>query len=187
MSIEPKSDSRQQAGARPDAVSAEAANQIVEPGLRLELDGFPLETKAQLVTAMFSMTGPLPPPALAREYEDICPGFVDRSLRIAEKAQDAAIEAAQDERRKNQIYRLIGMICAAILSFSLIMAGTYIAVNANVYIGALTALVSFIGSVVVAFINGRPLRDQSPMESDKKISDQRAAGNKQPPSRKKRR
>ncbi len=187
MSNEPISDGLQQAGVRPDAVSAEAANQIVEPNQRLERGEFPLETKAQLVTTMVSMTGPLPPPAIAREYEEICPGFVDRSLRMAEKAQDAAIEAAQDERRKNQLYRLIGMICAAILSFSLIMAGAYIAVYENVYVGAFTALASFIGSVVVAFINGRPLRDQSPMESDKKIFDQRAAHNKHPPSRKKRR
>jgi len=186
MSLEPKGGSRPQTGAPPDPALSDL------PTLT-EFDALPLEIKAQVireVTTTVSMTGPLPPPDIAREYEEICPGFVDRSLQMAEKAQEAAIEAAQDERRKNQFYRLFGMVCAATLSLSLIVAGCVIAIYVNVYVGAFTALASFIGSVVVAFINGRPLRDSSSPEGlagAERREEHVKRSNQKSPARKKRR
>jgi len=178
-----------------DGASAEEniRNQL-ERSLGQDLEALPLERKAQLVrevTTMVSMSGPLPPPAIAREYEEICPGFVDRSLRMAEKAQDASIEAVRDERDQNQFYRLFGMACAAILSGLLVIGGLLIAYFVNPWAGVVTALVSFIGSVVVAFIDGRPLRDHVPQggstKDGKVTADSSAARKPRPAPKKKRR
>ena len=168
------SDSSEAPGKSGPADEASAEENIrnqLERSLGQDLEALPIERKAQLVrevTTMVSMSGPLPPPAIAREYEEICPGFVDRSLRMAEKAQDASIAAAQDERDKNQFYRIFGMACAALLSGLLVIGGLFIAYFVNPWAGVVTALVSFIGSVVVAFIDGRPLRDHFPQGDGKK-------------------
>ena len=113
----------------------------------------------QEVTMMVGMSGPLPPPAIARQYEELCPGFIDRSLKIAETAQQAEIDAASDERQKNQNYRMFGMGCAVLITLTLIAAGVYIAVNLNVYAGIATSLITFVAGAIATFINGRPLAD----------------------------
>ena len=191
------SDSSKALGTSEASEGASAEENIrnqLERSLGQDLEALPLERKAQLVrevTTMVSMSGPLPPPAIAREYEEICPGFVDRSFRMAEKAQDASIEAVRDERDKNQFYRLFGMACAAILSGLLVIGGLLIAYFVNPWAGVVTALVSFIGSVVVAFIDGRPLRDHFPQggstKDGKVAADSSAARKPRPAPKKKRR
>lgn len=181
-------------GSSDRAPAEENIRNQLESRLGSDLEALPLERKAQLVrevTTMVAMSGPLPPPAIAREYEEICPGFVDRSLRMAEKAQDASIEAGQDERDKNQFYRLFGMACAAILSGLLVIGGLLIAYFVNPWAGVVTALVSFIGSVVVAFIDGRPLRDHfpqgDPTKDEKITADPGTPRKPRAPSKKRRR
>jgi len=120
------------------------------------------QTVIEEVTTMVAMSGPLPPPDIARQYEEICPGFVDRSLKMAEMAQQAEIDADFDERQKNQNYRFFGMTCAVVITLSLIGAGVYIAVTVNVYAGIVTALTTFVASAIVTFIKGRPLSDGAP-------------------------
>ena len=191
MSTKAESNGVPQTSYQPDVVSAEKAiRENIDAASELELGGVPLERKSGIireVTTMVSMSGPLPPPAIARQYEELCPGFVDRSLRMAEKAQDASIADAQDRRDKNQFYRLFGMVCAGILSLSLIIAGSFIVVNGHIVAGTITVLVSFIASVVVAFIKGRPLSDQLPADLHAKIKTDSGAGRKQPPTKKRRR
>jgi uncharacterized membrane protein len=112
----------------------------------------------QEVTMMVG-AGPFLPPAIAHQFEEMCPGFVDRSLKMAEKAQQAEIDASADERQKNQNYRIFGMACAGLITLTLIISGVYIAISVNVVAGVVTALTTFVASVVAAFIKGRPLGD----------------------------
>jgi uncharacterized membrane protein len=124
----------------------------------------------EVTMMMVSMAGPLPPPVIARQYEEMCPGFVDRSLKMAETAQRAEIDASADERQKNQNYRIFGMACAGVITLTLIASGVYIAINVNVYAGVLTALITFVASAVAAFIKGRPLADgvkEAPLQPKK--------------------
>lgn len=134
----------------------------VETTLALKLDKLPPQERREFIkeiTMMVGMAGPLPPPAIARQFEEMCPGFVDRSLKMAEVAQRAAIDASADERQKNQNYRTFGMTCAGLITLTLIISGVYIAISVNVYAGVGTALITFVASAVAAFIKGRPLAD----------------------------
>jgi uncharacterized membrane protein len=152
---------------------------VVETTLAPNLQKLPPQDRQhviQEVTMMVGMAGPLPPPAIARQFEEICPGFVDRSMKMAETAQRAEIDASADERQKNQNYRIFGMACAGLITLTLIISGVYIAISVNVYAGVGTALTTFVASAVAAFIKGRPLAD----------GDKEASQPKKPPPLKKR-
>ena len=76
------------------------------------------------------------------------------------------------------------------LSGLLVIGGLLIAYFVNPWAGVVTALVSFIGSVVVAFIDGRPLRDHFPQgdpTKDEKITADSGAPRKPRGQSKKRR
>jgi uncharacterized membrane protein len=140
----------------------EALQRVVETTLATNLEKLPPQDRQTVITMVAGMmTGPLPPPAVAAQYEKLCPGFVDRSLKMAEIAQQAEIDAKADERQKNQNYRVFGMTWAGLVTLTLVLVGGYIAVNVNVYVGVVTALISFVASAVAAFINGRPLADET--------------------------
>jgi uncharacterized membrane protein len=99
---------------------------IVETTLAPNLQKLPPQERQhviQEVTMMVGMAGPVPPPAIARQFEEMCPGFVDRSLKMAETAQRAEIDASADERQKNQNYRIFGMTCAGLITLTLIISG----------------------------------------------------------------
>lgn len=156
--------------AAPEAPSfGDGLRRLVETAIGPNLQGLPpqnIEWVIEEVTTMVSMSGPLPPPSIAREYEQICPGYVDRSLAMAEKEQDAAIEAQRDERNKNQFYRLFGMVCAAFVLASLVFGGIAIAVTTNVYVGSFLSLSTVVASAVTLFVHGRPLADGVGAQAD---------------------
>jgi uncharacterized membrane protein len=134
----------------------------VETAIKPNLEGLPEQTVELVireVTTMVAMSGPLPPPTQTREYEAISPGFTDRSLKLAERAQEAAIEAEIDERDKNQFYRILGLSYAAFLVALLIIGGVVIAVLVNPYVGAGTAVAGVVASAVAMLVQGRPLSD----------------------------
>jgi hypothetical protein len=73
-----------------DLTSTEDLPRAVESTLAPNLQKLPAKERRHVieeVTTMVAMSGPLPPPDIARQYEEMCPGFVDRSLKMAEKAQ----------------------------------------------------------------------------------------------------
>jgi uncharacterized membrane protein len=149
--------------AAPDGTSSDRdLRRLIETAIKPNLEGLP-EQKVDLVieevTTMIEMSGPYPPPAIAREYEALCPGFMDRTLTLTERAQAASIAAEQDERNKNQMYRVVGLVLAALILTILIAGGIFIALKANVYVGAFTSLAGVVASAVTLFINGRPLSD----------------------------
>jgi uncharacterized membrane protein len=161
----------------------EDLKRAVEATLGANLEKLPpqdRQTFIQGVTTLVTMAGPLPPPAIARQFEEMCPGFVDRSLKMAETAQRAEIDARADERQKNQNYRVFGMACAGLITLTLIISGVYIAVNVNVYAGVGTALITFVASAVAAFINGRPLADETKEAQPSTAQPPTAKGKQQP-------
>lgn len=48
-------------------------------------------------------SGPLPPPALLRGYEDVVPGLGKTIVEMAQKAQDHAIECEREELRQRTV------------------------------------------------------------------------------------
>jgi uncharacterized membrane protein len=116
----------------------------------------------QVLSVAYNFSGPVPPPAMAASYEQLCPGFVDRTLTLVENEQRAAVEAAADERQKNDRYRREGLWIAAGITLSLIVSGVLITFLlpespgwgiATIFGGPLVGLLT-------VFVRGRPLMDR---------------------------
>lgn len=120
--------------------------------------------KITTITAQASLfAGPLPPPEIAEHYEKLCPGFVDRSLGLVEKRQDAQIVASADERSKNDTYRKQGLWIAAFLAGLFVVCGTMIVIMVPEakYYGLAAMFGGPIIGILGLFVKGRPLKDQS--------------------------
>jgi uncharacterized membrane protein len=58
---------------------------------------------------MTPIRGPIPPPALFRQFEEILPGSADRILRMAEKEQDHRIDWEQSALRIDARNSFLGL------------------------------------------------------------------------------
>ena len=107
---------------------------------------------SQLVATQFS--GPLPPPSILRGYDDVCPGFAERIVKMAEdegdhrrdlerqmvKSDIASAAAIPEEVRRGQIF-------AFLLSLAFLIAGTFLIYNGKQITGALVSAVGFLQSL----------------------------------------
>lgn len=119
----------------------------------------------------------MPPPALLRHYEEICPGAADRMLRMAEQESEhrrkteATIISAQIEHYNKQFSEArCGQICALIITLVALAGGVYTALQGHEVAGSIIG-VGGIGGIVTTFILGRRSNDAtengSPQEKHK--------------------
>jgi uncharacterized membrane protein len=132
-----------------------------------------------------SFTGPLPPPALLRDYDDACPGSAERILKMAEAqaAHRQALEktlvgAGVEEMRKGFFEARIGQLCALIISLAFLGVGGYVIIHGQSIPGSVLGALG-ISSIAVTFIKGRNDAPQTPPSpqpagSGRKRSRQRA-------------
>ncbi len=78
-----------------------------------------------MLRVMSSFSGPVPPPAVLREYNEILPGaeFADRIVRMAEKEQD------HRHRQEDRVVSIFsrGQVFALILGLAAIAFASYMA------------------------------------------------------------
>lgn len=135
-----------------------------------DLEALPEEKREKVVRVITTISaraslfaGPLPPPEIAEQFEKLCPGFVDRSLRLVEKRQDAQIVASADERSKNDTYRKQGLWIAGVLAGLFVVCGTMIVIMVPEakYFGLAAMFGGPIIGILGLFVRGRPLKDQN--------------------------
>lgn len=56
--------------------------------LSVNPDTLPPSQRASLIHAQMEFSGPLPPPQILGQYDEVLPGAAERILRMAEKQQD---------------------------------------------------------------------------------------------------
>ena len=86
-------------------------------------EGTPPSEIASLIAQHISYSGPLPPPSMFKDYENVLPGSADRILALAEKEQDLRRRDNSSVSR-NDTVRVYGSI---FVSFSLVLAACYCA------------------------------------------------------------
>lgn len=105
------------------------------------------------VVAAQSFSGPLPPPEILREYEDIREGFADRIITMAEKQTEHRIDIESytvraDARRAN------GGVAAGLFVFLAFVAGSVFLIDGGHSTeGLITGLVPT-GGMVSTFVYG---------------------------------
>jgi uncharacterized membrane protein len=124
-----------------DIIPADKARQVVER-LSPRLTQFVVKTH----------NGPMPPVEVAVGYEEVLPGSVDRMFRMAEKDQDAFIQANKDVIRRDDRFRIfcVGLGFAALAT--IIGAATYLAVIGHKEVAIALATLGVSG-VIAHFVN----------------------------------
>lgn len=75
-------------------------------------------------TEIFS--GPIPAPAACAQYEQVLPGFTDRALAMAEKAQQSDIAARNKGINFTLIWRMSGLVMAFLLAVLIVGGGIFL-------------------------------------------------------------
>jgi uncharacterized membrane protein len=116
------------------------------------------------VALEWSYSGPLPPPAMLRQYDDISPGLADRIVSMAESSLEHGrdmdrkeLEAISASQASDHRYRTVGQWMGfAIVPCFLLLIG-YLANQGNVWLAGLLAT-GTLASLAWAFIQGRQER-----------------------------
>ncbi len=151
--------------------SAQGKQQLVQSQpLPLEQDSSASKIIQHVATAGFS--GPIPPPSILSEYDQITPGLAERIVSMAETEAShrhgmdtQAISADISFQNKMFAEARLGQVFGLIIGVTAIAAGAYTAVNGAQWPGGIIGGGGVIGLVSV-FIYGRKHSDnqQPPQE-----------------------
>lgn len=135
----------------PSSLASSGSAQSPRPSLRVDSNS-PRELQLLRVdSSMQRFAGPLPPPALAREYEALCPGFTDRHLKILEEtaaAERDTMRASDRRLDRGQAFALAAAL--AVMAF-----GSLLAILGSPGIGA-----AVVGGEVVALVSAFLYRER---------------------------
>ena len=129
----------------PDTVPDSEESGTARPNIpQAILDALPDDIRTSVIqAALFS--GPLPPPGMYREYEEVLPGSANRLMELTEdqqkhrhKWESDALDASISDSRRGQWFGFF-------LSILAIMAAVILALMGRSMVGALLALVSVSG------------------------------------------
>ena len=134
---------------------------VIEPEYDADETGA-LSADAHLFHAAFS--GPLPPPSLFREYDEILPGAAERILSLVEsearhqhEVENKALEVAAENRPSGRFGALVGLVVA------LAFAGIALAMVLTDYPWPATAVViTEVAGLVGIFVYGMRARSGEP-------------------------
>jgi uncharacterized membrane protein len=111
-------------------------------------------------------SGPVPPPAILREYEQIVPGAAKQILDQAEKQTDHRIEIEKQVIRSDIRRSWSGLWIAGIISILSISGGILLVLNGHDVAGATIATAS-VATLAGVFVYGTKQRQQERVEKAK--------------------
>jgi len=128
------------------------------------------EAIATLVSVSHSSTrfsGPIPPPAMLKEYDDLLPGAADRILKMAENQQSHRL-VLEKEAVTSELFRSkLGMLCGFVVALAGIGAGVAIALVGGTDVAKVaggvvsgTTLLGMVGTFVYATSEKRKERTE---------------------------
>jgi len=103
--------------------------------------------------AAASISGPIPPPQVLQQYEQIIPGGAERILKMAEKQSDHRMSLERDVVKWNIAKSKGGMITATIITFAALYTAKEIAIHGNPYAASALAALNIVGLIGVALYN----------------------------------
>lgn len=109
-------------------------------------------------TEIFS--GPIPSPPACRDYEVILPGFTERAVAMAERAQDSDIQSRVRSDRFLLIWRLTSILLAFLIAVIVVGGGiTLLFFDKN--IAGYSVLLGGVAAIIAAMRQGQnPRREQ---------------------------
>ena len=90
------------------------------------------------VTRTTSWSGPIPSPAMLREFDMVVPGLAERIVRMTELQSEHRIRMESTVIGGDSKRAYLGLACAFVLSLLLIAVGTYAVIWGNPWVGVAT-------------------------------------------------
>lgn len=124
-------------------------------------------SRQQEVTQSFS--GPLPPPVVLREYNDIIPGLADRIVAQAEQQTEHRIRLEAKVINADILKSWAGLVCGLVVSLTCIGSGVICILHGHDWAGATIATGAVVG-LVSTFIYGTTARKAERTEKAKMMA-----------------
>lgn len=104
--------------------------------------------------SMQAFSGPLPPPAMLAQYNDILPNGAERIMQMAERQQEHRHSLEKRVVNSNTFDQRLGLCLGFIIMMSVAGAGVWLISSGRDAAGT-AALVASVAGPVTAFIYGR--------------------------------
>lgn len=115
-----------------------------------------------------TFSGPLPPPGLLGQYEDICPGSADRIIKMAEQEAEhrrsiehSLVQFEANESARDSVEARRGQVCALLIALTALGISGYTAMAGH-EIAASIIGVGGLGSIITSFLIRKVPPDQPP-------------------------
>jgi uncharacterized membrane protein len=119
----------------------------------------PRDREIGVSTKVEQFSGPLPPPAILEQYNNVVPGAAERILKMAEEQSNHRRSLEQKVISSDVDNARLGMVFGFIIGLVAILAGVYIVIidkNNQGYFLSLGAIVALVG----VFVYGRKKKEQ---------------------------
>ena len=116
--------------------------------------------------------GPIPPPEILNSYDKIQPGFAERIIVMAEKEQSERHKC--NELIIGQVHResMYSIVAGSLLSFTLMVIGAIVILNADNNIGVIIAGSVFglsgVGTIITSLIKRNSYDDETKNQNENK-------------------
>jgi uncharacterized membrane protein len=107
------------------------------------------------------LSGPLPPPVVLEQYDNVMPGLANRIVAMAEttlahdqEVQTKILDADIRASNRDHVYRSMGMVIALLALFGMLFLVAWLAHINKPYLAGLFSAVS-IGVIIGKFIQGK--------------------------------
>ena len=126
------------------------------------------QQQQQIVSTTFEYSGPLPPPAMLRQYNEIYPGMAKQIIDLAERQADHRMHlektvVVNDARRANW-----GLVCATLITIAFLGVSSYLILNEHDIAGSILGVID-LGALVGVFIYGTNSRKQERTEKARRM------------------
>ena len=110
------------------------------------------------LTTFTEVTGPIPPPQILQQYNNIVPGAAERIIRMAEKQSDHRMALENKVVGSNLVKSYLGMIVGASIAIFGLHIAKEIAIDGNPATAGIIAALDLGGLVWVAVTNTKSQR-----------------------------
>ena len=112
------------------------------------------------VTTYTGVSGPIPPPQILQQYNNIVPDAAERILRMAEKQSDHRMALENKVVNSNLVKSYLGMVAGSSIAIFGLCIAKDIAINGNPATAGIIAALDLGGLVWVAVTNTKSQRKE---------------------------
>jgi uncharacterized membrane protein len=104
------------------------------------------------VVGLQHFSGPLPPPAVLKQYDEVAPGSAERIIGKFERQVEHRISMESIVVWTGSVKEIAGLVCGFVIAMTAIIGGIYTALQGHPFLGgslSFTGLATLVGAFLV--------------------------------------